>query len=412
MTLWNAIRCTLTICVAAALGACNGTQPLISVPPGSSSTALGAAQKHTTSSYAVLYNFSGGSADGAAPVAPLLNVNGTLYGTTQAGGGSGCSGTGCGTVFSITTSGAETVLHNFGGSGDGADPVAGLLAVNGILYGTTYLGGAHRCDGDGCGTVFSITTGGTEKVLRSLELRSRYHNGTFPQAGLIDVGGKLYGTTTAGSLYRSGTVFRMTLRGAEKTLYNFTYSTGYSKAALVDARDILYGTTVNGGSYREGSVFTIKRDGTENVLHSFSGPDGEDPDASLADVNGTLYGVTPTGGEEIRGTVFSITSSGTVRVLHSFGSKHHPHDGTQPAGALLSVNGTLYGVTYAGGTSGYGTVFSVTRSGKETVLHSFAGAPYDGANPQAGLIDVNGTLYGTTAGGGTNSDGTVFALSP
>jgi uncharacterized repeat protein (TIGR03803 family) len=88
---------------------------------------------------------------------------------------------------------------------------------------------------------------------------------------------------------------------------------------------------------------------------------------------------------------------------------------------LLEVNGTLYGTTWVGGTYGLGTVFSMTTSGKEHVLHSFNGS--DGAHPETDLIDVNGTLYGTTHVGGfkwgckpningTAGCGTVFALTP
>jgi uncharacterized repeat protein (TIGR03803 family) len=86
-------------------------------------------------------------------LADLINVEGTLYGTTVIGGAS-CGSyhiTGCGVVFSITPSGNETVLHNFGSKGDGAYPGAALLDVNGTLYGTTVNGGAN-----GDGTVFSI----------------------------------------------------------------------------------------------------------------------------------------------------------------------------------------------------------------------------------------------------------------
>jgi uncharacterized repeat protein (TIGR03803 family) len=95
----------------------------------------------------VLYSFAGGSGDGANPFAGLLNVNGTLYGTTEEGGAYGY-----GTVFKITRRGTETVLHSFGGSGDGANPYAGLLKVNGTFYGTTARGGTNND-----GTVFSLT---------------------------------------------------------------------------------------------------------------------------------------------------------------------------------------------------------------------------------------------------------------
>ena len=157
------------------------------------------------------------------------------------------------------------------------------------------------------------------------------------------------------------------------------------------------------------------------MLYSFKGGsgDGEWPtQAALLDVNGMLYGTSKRGGTKNRGTVFSITTSGKESVLHSFGGSG---DGIYPYGGLIDVNGTLYGTTSNGGTvscgvrygnvHGCGTVFSITTSGEETVLHSF-GAPKDGKYPYSGLINVNDTLYGTTTAGGAKDAGIVFSLSP
>jgi uncharacterized repeat protein (TIGR03803 family) len=125
------------------------------------------------------------------------------------------------------------------------------------------------------------------------------------------------------------------------------------------------------------------------VLLSFMGADGKYPEASLTDVNGTLYGTTDYGGQESLGTVFAITPSGTQTVVHSF--KGSPKDGALPEAGLVNVNGTLYGTTTfgggkgCGGEDGCGTVFAITPSGKEMVLHSF-GRSGDGAYPQAALL--------------------------
>jgi uncharacterized repeat protein (TIGR03803 family) len=96
------------------------------------------------------------------------------------------------------------------------------------------------------------------------------------------------------------------------------------------------------------------------------------------------------------------------RILHKFGGSG---DGWFPASALINVKGTLYGTTVRGGSNKDGTVFSITKSGEETVLHSF-GTPGDGAQPYAPLVYVNGSLYGTTSGGGTNNVGVVFSITP
>ena len=125
----------------------------------------------------------------------------------------------------------------------------------------------------------------------------------------------------------------------------------------------------------------------------------------------TLYGATFAGGTYNSGTVFGISKSGTEKILHSFDYT----DGYRPFAGLIEVNGTLYGTTGGGGAQGYGTVFSMSSSGAENVLHSFGGNS-DGRDPEASLINVNGTLYGTTLGGGKprrqQRNGTIFALTP
>jgi uncharacterized repeat protein (TIGR03803 family) len=95
-----------------------------------------------------------------------------------------------------------------------------------------------------------------------------------------------------------------------------------------------------------------------------------------------------------------------MTVLHSFGGAG---DAADPSAGLLDVDGTLYGTSAMGGQVGIGTVFAITTSGAESVLCSWASGT-DGEEPLAAVIDVGGTLYGTTQGGGTQSQGTVFAV--
>jgi uncharacterized repeat protein (TIGR03803 family) len=231
----------------------------------------------------------------------------------------------------------------------------------------------------------------------------------------------LYGTTADGGANGVGTVFALTKTGTETVVHSFDSSDGaIPYSGLLNVKGTLYGTTQYGGTYNAGTVFAISKTGVESVLHSFGGPgDGGYPYAGLIDVKGTLYGTTVIGGASCGsyhitgcGIVFSITQSGTEKVLHSFGSSG---DGVYPYAGLVNVNNTLYGTTAAGGANcspfGCGVVFSITRSGKETVLHSFGGTG-DGAYSSASLLNVQGTLYGTTVNGGTNGDGTVFSLKP
>jgi uncharacterized repeat protein (TIGR03803 family) len=396
--------------------------PQLAAPLSQSHAGVTAERTHVRPAYRALYSFKGFFGDGAEPDAGLLDVNGTLYGTTVSGGAS-CSGGGnprCGTVFSITSSGKETELHRFGGgSKDGKLPMAGLINVNGTLYGTTSNGGADCEKAGGCGTVFSITTSGTETVLYSFNSKYGYN----PQAGLVNVNGTLYGTTVSGGSSNNGTVFAIKKSGTQRVLHSFGGSGDGEEplAGLLNVNGMLYGTTFQGGANGQGIVFSITTSGKETVLHSF-GPfgstgDGYRPEAGLISVKGALYGTTVQGGEHGVGTVFTITPSGAESVLHSFaGGKR---DGDYPDAGLLNVNDTLYGTTFRGGAhcwgsseSGCGTIFSITTSGTEAVLYSFGGYPDDGALPGAGLINVKGTLYGTTEVGGASGRGMVFSLSP
>src|ERR1700722_7261295 len=128
------------------------------------------------------------------------------------------------------------------------------------------------------------------------------------------------------------------------------------------------------------------------TIYLFEGqPDGPLPYDGLVNVNGTLYGTTYAGGTSNGGTVFSVTPGGSEKILHSFSGS----DGEYPYASLIDVGGTLYGTTYNGGTSNVGTVFSITTSGKEKVVYSFKGGN-DGASPDAVLCYQGGALYGTT----------------
>jgi uncharacterized repeat protein (TIGR03803 family) len=320
---------------------------------------------------------------------------------------------GCGTVYRITPSGTETVLHRFKGGEDGALPEARLIVRNGTLYGTTVWRG-EKSHKNCCGTVFSITPSGHETVLHGF---AGSPDGANPLAPLRNVNGTLYGTTESGGSHFTatlpdgcGTVFSITAGGKEKVLYSFGNGAdgGQPQRALVDVKGTLYGTTFTGGAYSDGTVFTITLGGKEKVLFSFDGNDGLIP-SGLVDVSGTLYGTTEAGGGfPSDGNVFSITPSGKETVLHTFSGGG---DGERPAAALLNVNGTLYGTTSIGGAYDYGTVFSITLSGRETVLYSFKGGQ-DGADPYSGLSYVNGRFYGTTSDGGAYGKGTVFSITP
>jgi uncharacterized repeat protein (TIGR03803 family) len=315
----------------------------------------------------VLYSFEGTTSnDGANPSAAVLAVKGALYGTTEYGGIPSDGGCNAGTVFRISRGGKENVIYRFYGYNchdqiyyDGANPVASLLSVNGKFYGTTYNGGMNNA-----GTVFEITAEGNVTILHSFV---SYYDGTNPAASLLHVHGTFYGTTTEGigeqgSNLGSGTVFRMNSSGTESVLFNF-YPPPYGddgavpEAALIRVNGKLYGTTAYSGPYSGGTAFNLTPSGDLTILHNFgTGTDGSRSAAPLLDVKGTLYGTTSAGGAYGKGTIFSLTLDGQETVLHDFG---YGSDGATPLAGLINVKGTLYGTTSAGGVHGEGTVFAL-----------------------------------------------------
>jgi uncharacterized repeat protein (TIGR03803 family) len=243
-------------------------------------------------------------------------------------------------------------------------------------------------------------------------------DGASPYASLIqDANGNLYGTTFAGGTANLGTIFKINKSGKETVLYSFTGSPDGehpTRNLLRDNAGNMYGVAYEGGASGFGAVFKLNRAGKESLLYSFgSGTDGEYPGSGLIeDADGNLYGSTGYGGVSGNGTVFKISRSGKEKILHSFTGT----DGQYPFGNLLQDSaGNLYGTTSMGGSSGNGTVFKMTKKGKVTVLHNFAGGT-DGENPYAGLVqDDRGNFYGTTYSGGAGCDGfgcgTVFKVS-
>jgi len=375
---------------------------------------FGAGHLAQAQTYKVLHSFIPNGKDGLGSSASLvLDAQGNLYGTTADGGKNIY-----GTVFKITSAGKESVLHAFGNGGDGKIPMAGLIQDSaGNLYGTTLEGGA----GMAFGAAFKLNKAGAETMLYSFDGT----DGELPEGGLIrDSSGNLYGTTLGGGKNAAGTVFKLSKGGTETILYNFGSAAGFTDGALPaagliqDAQGNLYGTTEYYGAngFTGGTVFKLDPSGVETVLYSFTGQkDGSEPVASLIqDGAGNFYGTTMAGGNSGNGTVFELSKTGTETVLHSFtGGK----DGGTPVASLIQdTAGNLYGTSKLGGKHQNGVVFELTPGSggkwKETVLYNFSGGK-DGGQPLAGVIqDGNGTLYGTASLGGKDGFGVVFKLVP
>jgi uncharacterized repeat protein (TIGR03803 family) len=283
----------------------------------------------------VLLNF--GSRGNISPGSPVIGTDGVLYATLNANTDS---------VFTLTPpassggSWTETILHNFGGSGDGAAPEGIALAASGALYGPTFGGGLAGCGSDeSCGTVYSLTppttTGGlwTETILH--RFGSTDGDGANPIGGVvIGTGGTLYGATgygggtddVCGESQGCGTVYSLTPPGssgggAYSILHRFTGSVngdGAGPLSLIAHNGVLYGVTVQGGAACAptgcGTVFSLTPPAspggawTETILYSFTGGnDGGAPTRGLAiDSDGMLYGATEWGGAFGVGTVFSL----------------------------------------------------------------------------------------------------------
>jgi uncharacterized repeat protein (TIGR03803 family) len=376
-----------------------------------------------------LVNFAG--ANGGFPTSSLiLGTDGNFYGTTAAGGTYGK-----GTVFQMSPQGTLRTLYSFCSQlncADGAAPFAGLVQDSrGNFYGTTYSGGVG--EGNASGTVFQMTPQGNLTTLYRFCSQPNCTDGAEPNGGLVLASdGNLYGTTyiggngTGNGNYR-GTVYKITPSGKLTTLYSFcsqpNCTDGEAPAAgLVLASDgNFYGTTQYGGSsnnWLRGTVYKITPSGKLTTLYSFDGTDGAFPRAELVQAaSGDLYGTASYGGTSTNcgdggcGTVFKISTAGALSTMHSFTGP----DGDQPsASLLLAADGNFYGTAVGGGSQNWGTVFKMTPGGALSTVYNFCSQSdcTDGAEPAAALVQgPDGNFYGTASAGGANQVGTVFRLS-
>jgi uncharacterized repeat protein (TIGR03803 family) len=333
-------------------------------------------------------------------------------------------------VVNVMSSSALTTLVDFNtaSGGPGYAYADGLIAdPNGNLFGVTTWGGSLDE-----GAIFEIpkTPSGYATPVTIASFNGS--DGSFPYSGVVmDAQGDLFGTTTTGGAFGKGSVYEIaktsssTYNSSPITLVSFNGSNGSLPAGglMIDANGSLFGTTELGGSNGGGTVFEVAKSSSGYssalmTLTNFNGADGATPAGTLiANAAGDLFGTTVNGGNG-SGTVFEIqnTSLGyasTPTTLVSFNSS----DGALPYSGLVSdATGDLFGTTWAGGLS-FGTVFEIPKTDSASgyastpsTLVNFSGT--NGANPYAGLIiDANGNLFGTTAGGGSSGTGTVFEIS-
>jgi uncharacterized repeat protein (TIGR03803 family) len=390
-----------------------------------------------------------------------MDSSGNLYGTTYYGGmyqGEACSN--CGTIYKLTPpAGGQTawtyqLLHTFtvapiqGYTEDGIDPISPLVNFNNVFYGTTNGGGDTQC---GCGTVFSITPGGTYTILHVFDPfvpgqpADQWPLGTTPVGGLlISSNGTIYGTTNSGGdgqpgpdgSQGAGIIFQMSTSGAGFSKlhdFNGSLNAGPQGMMIFGQDGAIYGTQFGGGLYNQGLIFRMDTSGNFTDIYDFLGTnqpgnshDGANPEGRLAlGPDGTIYGTTTFGGSPSGyGTAWSIkevNGSWVYTQLYIFGSGSAgslPH-----SGLIYGQDGALYGTGAGGGLYGGGVVYRLAPSGGQwtyETLYNFYPRTTTGDTPYGDLLYANGKLYGVNLNGGNVSGcpdapggcGNVFELNP
>jgi uncharacterized repeat protein (TIGR03803 family) len=178
--------------------------------------------------------------------------------------------------------------------------------------------------------------------------------------------------------------------------------------------DTLFGTTSSCGTSGMGTIFKVDSAGNFTVLHSFTGKasDGAYPANGhlTMDRSGNLYGVTAGGGAYGGGVLYRLSTNGKHSLIRSFGGAS---DGCNPFGSVVQdAAGNFYGTTAYCGSRNHGMIWKVSKQGKETILHRFAGDRSDGCTPYAGVAqDTKGNLYGVTTSCGANGYGALYKLN-
>ncbi|MEO1263586.1 MAG: choice-of-anchor tandem repeat GloVer-containing protein [Bacteroidota bacterium] len=351
--------------------------------------------------------------DGSLPFCTLLEgANGKLYGNTNSGGGNFI-----GVIFSLDKNGDNySVLHEFAQL-QGRNPFIGnqlIETTDGKLIGTTRLGGTYDK-----GVIYEINIDGTGFN----KIHEFNDQGANPHAGVLAINGKLIGSNSRGGSSDGGVLFSVSENGTGyETLHDFskTNSNGFVPSAtpILVNDEWTYGSTREGGNYGFGTVYRLLTDGSslETIFH-FDEISGANPNTDLLLAsNGLLFGTALNGGEFNNGTIFQINpGDNTFQLIHTFSIVGEL--GAKPrAGLIEGSDGKIYGVAQSGGNDGFGTIFRFDQNGSNLeVVHHFSNANNTGRTPSFKLIEnINGQLYGVTIFGGSSSneeDGTIFKIN-
>ncbi len=358
----------------------------------------------SASAYTILKDFDGDS--GANPYGDLIQANDRkLYGMTKNGGSSGY-----GVIFSFDPSAsAYTKLKDFDNT-NGANPQSSFMqASDGKLYGVTFSGGSG-----GAGVTFSFDP--SASTFAKLKDFGSNTTGSDVLASLVQADDeKLYGITFSGGSNGVGVIFSFDPSSSTYAkLKDFDNTNGGNPTgSLIQASDgKLYGMTSMGGSNGVGVIFSFDPSAsTYTKLKDFDNINGATPHGSFVQAgDGKLYGMTYRGGSSDAGVIFSFDpSTSTYTKLKDF---DYP-TGAGAYGSLMQVSdGKLYGMTSIGGSSDVGVIFSFNPSSSAyTKLKDFDGI--NGASPRGNLIQASdGKLYGTTSVGGSSDVGVIFRFDP
>jgi uncharacterized repeat protein (TIGR03803 family) len=346
--------------------------------------------------YSTVLNFNGTNGANPLYVSFVQGRDGRLYGTTYSGGANGL-----GAVIRINlTTKNSIVLHSFNGT-DGSNPGAGLtLGTDGNYYGTTVMGGSANV-----GVLYKISTAGTYTVLHQFAGGSDGANPYGPPIQASD--GNFYGAT-AGSGSTNATIYKYTTSGAYSVIYTFgEFTTGYWVYGLTQGTDgLLYATSNSGGAENSGTLVKLTTSGVLKETHTFNlSDDGgygpiEPIGAPIQASDGNFYGTTQSGGTDHEGTLYQVTSSFGVNDRYNFGI----NTGSNPSPGLIQASdGKIYGVTSAGGANIYS--WNLNGDGYTPLLILPSGFFITGM-----MQDTSGVFYGASWTGGPHNDGYLYSF--
>jgi uncharacterized repeat protein (TIGR03803 family) len=351
------------------------------------------------SSYSQLFSFPSNTA--SKPNGNLtLAVNGMLYGVTYYGGANGS-----GTIYSIdTASGLVSIVYNFLDNGVGGTGPSGSMvaASNGLLYGLCVWGDSSK------GCIYSFDPANNiYTTLKYFPTSSDQPSGNLMQAS----NGKLYGITTYGGMYMRGVLFSYDiLTNTFSFLHDFDLINGeypLGNGLAEDHNGKLWGMTTDGGLEDKGVLFSY--DTATSVFSKildFTGPNGAQPEGSLLMAsNGLLYGSTVTGGLYSGGIIFSVDP--TTNIFTKLFDLQFAYGAKSYGSMIQSANGLLYGLSYSGGANHHGVIFSFDPVSL-VFQDEFDLLNPTGEFPNGSLIEANNKLYGATSNGGSFGNGTVF----